>query len=226
MNDCRVSKVILCICLHMSADRVLWLPGIRRSIHAPGVYMHARDAPGYACAGSACREYACAGAPGMCAGVCARVYAPGYACAAGEICAGVCMRRAPGPCGICMRRGMHAPGYVRRSRCMQAMAGAGMHAPGDALPPGIIYAPDATSRQNAIARREPSCAGRCMRPGYNMRGVCMRREFRYVRSEPVTNQKQEFWTKPYLRQLRFVNSMVNCLLVPLHYLQLCAYAIA
>jgi hypothetical protein len=134
------------------------------------VYMHGRDAPGYACAGSACREYACAGAPGMCAGVCARVYAPGYACAAGEICAGVCMRRAPGPCGICMRRGMHAPGYVRRSRCMQAMAGAGMHAPGDALPPGIIYAPDATSRQNAspgagaFMRREMHAA-----PGYNMR---------------------------------------------------------
>jgi hypothetical protein len=54
----------------------------------------------------------------------------------------------------------------------------------------------------------------------------MRREFRYVRSEPVTNQKREFWTKPYLRQLRFVNSMVTVCWFPLHYLQLCAYAIA
>jgi hypothetical protein len=217
MNDCRVSSNPMYPMSSHAADRVLWF--LRRGIHARV----------YTCAGYMRRAPGVCMRRGMHAGVCTcagrrgmrreAMYAPGMH-------ARICMRReyaTPGA-GVCMRRSMHAPGSMRRE---YVCAGVRIRR----TPKYNECAGVACAGRRECMRREYACArsrrapgimpGVCMRraPGYACAGVCMRGsmhapgyacagELAMLLIEWSDESKQEFtMDKPYLQQLRFVNSI-------------------
>jgi hypothetical protein len=214
MNDCRVSRSnpMYPMSSHVCRPRALVSAPERREAcaeYTPGA--GSTYAPEYACAGVC--------APG--AGVCTRRGLRRYTARERRM-------SSAAPREYARVGSTHAPEYARRRR---VYAPDSMYAPeyarqapkyehraGYCDAPGVgEYAPGVCTRQRCIARRRRyACAGVCMRRRRGMSGVCRSMHApgrragspRYAavdEDESETGVRQ--WTKPYLQQLRFVNSI-------------------